>query len=130
MITRKGERYNIYVYSCNFRYDVSLTAASYWTSATHIPTGWFHTVINYIGRGEGEGIRIYHDGVLVANDTRKGYGTCQDPICTPDESIVLGRSRARVEGLYCSSQVDELVLFNEPLSEEEIAMLSKHFDNK
>ena len=35
------------------------------------PSGWFHIVVNYIGPDEGEGIRIYHNGVEVANATTK-----------------------------------------------------------
>ena len=89
-------------------------------------------MINYIGPGGGNGIRIYHDGVQVANDTRRARrGPCPDGICLLDGNIVLGRVRVRDEDYYyCSFQVDELALFNDPLSEEEIVMLSQHFDNK
>ena len=117
------------MYSFHFSYDVTLYSGEF--SATAIkPSGWFHVVINYIGPNEGEGIRIYHDGVQVSNKTTKSQGLCHTTACRPDGRIVVGRLKIREESNYCSLHIDELTLFNEALSEEEITMLSQQFDDK
>ena len=76
------------MYCYHFRFDVSISGATFLTLGNK-PCGWIHLVINFIGPAEGEGIRIYHDGVEVANDTTKSYGTCQHPACRPDGRIVV-----------------------------------------
>ena len=116
------------MYSYYFSYDVSLNSATFFATASK-PSGWFHVVINYMGPDEGEGIRIYHDGVQVANATTKSTNTCQHVACRPDGTILVGRLKTRQESNYCSLQVDELAFFNEALSEEEIRiMLSQQFN--
>ena len=88
-------------------------------------------MLNFIGPDDGEGIRIYNDGVQVAEVTRKGYQPCtQDQTCMPDGTIVVGRLETGRHRDYCSLKMDELAFFNEALSQEEIAMLSQQFDNK
>ena len=94
------------------------------------PSGWFHIVINYLGPNEGEGIRIYNNGIEVGNDTTKGNGRCTIDDCQPDGQIVVGRYFTRMDLQYVSLQVDELAFFNTALSEDEITMLSQHFDTK
>ena len=113
------------MYSYHLRYDASITGATFLTLGSK-PSGWIHLVINFIGPAEGEGIRIYQDGVQVANDTTKSYGTCQHPACRPDGRIVVGRQYTKMDLGFCSFQVDELALFNEILSLEEITLLSQH----
>ena len=113
------------MYCYHFRFDVSISGPTFLTLGNK-PCGWIHLVINFIGPAEGEGIRIYHDGVEVANDTTKSYGTCQHPACRPDGRIVVGRQYTKMGLGYCSFQVDELAFFNEILSQEQITMLSQH----
>ena len=113
------------VYNYHFRYHVSFNDSRFLAKA-YKPSGWFHVVINFIGPAEGEGIRIYQDGVEVANDTTKSFRTCQDASCRPDGRIVVGRQYTTMDRGYCSLQVDELAFFNEILSQEEITMLSQH----
>ena len=36
---------------------------------------WFHILFNFIGPNNGEGFRIYHSGVLVANVTRYSFSS-------------------------------------------------------
>lgn len=113
---------------CHCR-EVSLSSEIFSATSGSIPSGWFHTVINFIGPDEGEGIRIYHDGVSVANGTTKSYLACDQSACRPDGRIVVGRDNTRIDTGYCSLQVDELAFFNKALSQEEITMLSQHTEN-
>ena len=109
---------------------LSLVVRNSWLHQTAYHLAGFHNVINFIGPAEGEGIRIYQDGVQVANDTTKSYGICQTAVCRPDGRIVVGRSQTRQARNFCSLQIDELAFFSEALSEEEITMLSQQFDNE
>ena len=85
-----------------------------------IPTGWTHVVLNYIGPSNGQGIMIYYDGVEVANGTARssynsfpsGYGR-----------VVVGRYFINKDKEYTSVQVDELIYFNNSLTNEQIEML-------
>ena len=117
------------MYNYHFRYCVFLNGSKF-RALAYKPSGWFHVVINFIGQDEGDGIRIYHNGMQVANDTTKSFRTCEHPLCSPDGRIVVGRQYTRMNRRYCSLQVDDLAFFNEILSQEEIKMLSQHTDNK
>ena len=86
-------------------------------------SGWFHTVLNFIGPDNGQGIRIHHDRVNVGSDSTKG-GPSKN---TGDGRIVIGRYFVGKEGIYPSVQVDELLFFNQTLTESEITMLSQLF---
>ena len=104
------------VYFC--RYRVTMSAGHFQTFDTK-PSGWFHVVLNVIGPDNG--IRIYHDGIEVASDTT----THGDPKHNGDRRIVIGRYHAKSEGTYSSLQVDELLFFNQMLTDDEITMLSQ-----
>ena len=86
--------------------------------------------MNYLGPNEGEGIRIYNNGIEVRNDTTTGTGVCILEPCLPDGQIVIGRAYTRMSTLYVSLEVDELAFFNTALSQDEITMLSQHTDTK
>ena len=60
-----------------------------------------HIVLNYIGPNNGQGIRIYHDGLQVGSDDTKTVGT-------EDDSI------------YASVDMDELLFFSEVLCDHQI----------
>ena len=97
------------------------------------PSGWFHVVLNYIGRIDGEGFRVYHDGVLVGNATWKRQYDIY-PSQTVGESngiIAVGTLYYAVDlsRYYTSMQIDELVMFNETLDPDEITMLAGRLCN-
>ena len=85
------------------------------------PSGWTHLFINDIGPEDGEGIRIYYDGVRRGNDTSMSLYSFN----TGDGRIVIGRRETDSDDNYGSAQLDELIFFNKKLSESEITMLSQ-----
>ena len=77
-------------------------------------------MLNYIGPNDGEGIKIFIDGVEVTSDTTKGGGSYP----TGDGRIVVGRSETDYDFFYGSAQVDELLFFDRCLTLEEINVLA------
>ena len=86
-----------------FRYFLHSHDANYFASAT-IPSGWTHLVLNYIGSGSGEGIRVFYNGGQVASDTTS-WGYIRH---APNGRIVIGRVYTDYSIYYSSVQVDEL----------------------
>ena len=85
---------------------------------------WIHAVLNFIGTNDEEVIRIYNNGVQVTNEE---IGQTNRTQSTSDGRIVIGRlyTNEDEDSDYASVQVDELLFFNQTLTEPEIAMLSK-----
>ena len=79
--------------------------------------GWFHLVLNFISPLEG--FKVYNDGAEV-NRTIRNF---QDTYNIRDSRIVIGRSFTEVDEDYASVEVDELLFFNEALTEPEINLL-------
>ena len=75
--------------------------------------------MNYIGPNDGEGVRIYYDGEEVASGTTKSSSSYS----AGDGKITVGRYYTNVNTLYASVQVDELVFFNQTLSNDNINLL-------
>ena len=75
--------------------------------------------MNYLGPNNGQGIRVYYNGTEVARSTTK---TAQ-ALSAGDGRIVVGRYRANINDHKGNVQVDELIFFNEALSQDEITML-------
>ena len=73
-------------------------------------------MLNYIGPDNGEGIKIYKDGIEVASDTTK----VATPRSARDGRIVVGRYYTNYDGYYASVQVDELIYFNSVLTSAEV----------
>ena len=80
------------------------------------PTGWTHIVLNYIGPNNGQGIEIYHNGVQIRNDATKSGATRSSGDC----KVVIGRLYADTDDWYGSVDVDELLFFNQKLTDQEI----------
>ena len=82
---------------------------------------WFHIVFNIIGPNDGEGFTIYHDGKLALNVTsfyRRFHAF--------DGKIVIGNffPDHDSQSNYASFEIDDLLFFNESLTEREIQMLT------
>ena len=76
--------------------------------------------MNFIGPDDG--IRIYHDGMEVGSDTNiQG-----NPKHNGDRRIVFGRYFADSAGTYSSIQIDELLLFNQLLTDPQVTILSQY----
>ena len=81
---------------------------------------WRHSVLNYIGPNDHQGINIYHDGGHVGNGTKTVKQTSR-----VNGRIIIGKVTYEQRGFYASVQVDELLFYNRALTEEEITMLSQ-----
>ena len=78
------------------------------------PSGWTHFVLNYIGQNNGHD--IYCDGVQMASSNMTGpYG-----YLAGTGRVVVGRQYTNYDNNYASADVDELLFFNETLTEETI----------
>ena len=57
----------IWVILLYFRFRVYLLGTKYFVlDYSTLPTGWFHTILNYIGPNSDEGFKVYFDGTEVA----------------------------------------------------------------
>ena len=77
--------------------------------------------MNSIGTnvGQGQGIKIFYNGLEVASLETKLAGSHQ----TGDGRIVVGRRFTDMDQQYASIMVDELLFFNLYLTPEEISVL-------
>ena len=86
---------------------------------TSPPSGWIHLVLNYLGSGTGEGIRVIYNGTQVASDTSSsGPGRP-----APNGKVVIGRAYTDRSRYYSNVVVDHLSFFNRALTNEEITAL-------
>ena len=76
-------------------------------------------MLNYIGPNDGEGIIIYYNNRQVASDITKS-GQSYD---IGDNRVVVGRHYTDEDLDYVSVQVDELIFFNEALSDTDVETL-------
>ena len=85
------------------------------------PSGnvWNHIVLNYLGRVSGQGIRIYYNGVLTGSDTTSHSGTFSDG----PGRVLVGRWAERHAGDFAGVDLDEILMFNESLTQLEINTL-------
>ena len=104
----------------SLRYVVRL-GNGYFVSTIMSPSGWTPVVINYIGPEDGQGIRIYYDGVQRGSDTSMALYSRN----TGEGLIVFGRRHTDSDDNYGSVQLDELIFFNATLTDSEITMLSQ-----
>ena len=88
-------------------------------------------VFNYIGPQMGEGTRIYYDGRQVASSFEKTrYDALGIGIKQGDGRIAIGRSFTGSDWRSGSHEVDELFLFNQALTDEEIERLNSNERNQ
>ena len=78
---------------------------------------WIHVVLNYIGPEDGQGMRIFYDGILTGNITDKGLSTH----LAGEGKLFIGRYFVDWDPFgYGNIDMDELLFFNETLNEQEI----------
>ena len=73
----------------------------------HSPV-WTHVVCNYLGPYNGEGTRLYINGVQEEEDTEIKQGTFPEG----DGRVVLGRRFTDSDEKYASADLDEILFFN------------------
>ena len=84
---------------------------------------WVHIVWNFLGPNNNEGYSIYRDGKLIRffhPHTDTSYKSAPR-----DGKIVLGRLWTDIDFNPSSFQLDELLFYNQVLTEAEIDMLSQ-----
>ena len=77
-------------------------------------------MFNFIGSGDGQGFKVYHNGEMVLNATTKR----PDRLPAIDKKIVIGRLYTNESDGYSSVNVDEVLLTNRAFSEAEIKRLN------
>ena len=87
------------------------------------PSGWYHLVINYIGENDGQIFHVYQNSALMANATtlqavHYGYRLGEG-------RIVIGQHFTRSYH-HSSAIVDELILFEQMLSTQQMTTLSQY----
>ena len=83
------------------------------------PTGWTHILINYIRFNGGAAIIIHDNNRQVTSDTTKTVKSYSPG----DGRIVVGRQYTDKDSNYVSVQVDELIFFNEALTDKDVEAL-------
>ena len=85
----------------------------------YIYKGWTLVVVNYNGPMDGQGIRMFSNGVEVASDTAKEIQSYS----LGDDRIIVDRWYTDSNEKYAGLHVDELMYFNTVLSTEEVYLL-------
>ena len=85
----------------------------------NVSNQWIHLVLNFIGPNSGEGIQAFKDGAFIGQHQSGADGTHT----VGDSRVIVGRKHANVNKFYAHVEVDELIFFNEALSNEEVGQL-------
>ena len=84
---------------------------------------WHHIVLSFVkGREDKDEIQIYNNAENIATDKTKAVGTNSKG----NGRIVIGRHFSGLDGKYASVEMDELLFFNQALTETEIKKFSKY----
>ena len=104
------------------RYEIDLLDGKFLASANKYDH-WHHVVLSFVkGREDKDEIQIYNNAEKVATDKTKVAGTKSKG----NGRIVIGRHFSGSDGKYASVEMDELLFFNQALTEKEITLLSKY----
>ena len=82
-------------------------------------SGWNHITVNFLGPENGQGIRIYRNGLQDASDE----STYPVTVATGDDITVVGRYYTNQDNYYATLEIDELAFFNAKLNEDQIIEL-------
>ena len=82
--------------------------------------GWTHIVLNYIGPNNGDGIKFYNGAEVMSATTRS-----HNSFPAGDGRVVIGRYFTNQDMEYSSVQIDELIYFNNSLTNGEIEFLGR-----
>ena len=84
------------------------------------PSGWYHMVLVFHGPSEGQGISVYHDGVLVKNDPTKIVTNYSEN----SGIVIIGKLQTDSNEDFGSIMVDELMFWDRQLLAEEITAIA------
>ena len=80
------------------------------------PSDWYHLAMILHGPNDGQGISIYHDGILVKRDSTKE----QKNYTQSTGTVIIGKRFTDRDEDYGSIMVDELTFWDRQLLPEEI----------
>ena len=107
-------------FACNyFRNYVAVKKRKFWADVSKFNDRWIHLVLNYIGPNMGDGIQAFQDGAFISRHQSGADGDHH----VGDGQMVIGRRYPNRSQDYSHVQVDELIFFNEALSNEEVGQL-------
>ena len=103
------------------RYSVTNLHKEAATTSFYNASVWFHVVLNF--SGPDEGIKVYHDSHQVASSSPNNLSSA------PHEEGLIVIGKINTNNIYnvtrsASVRIDEMLLFNQRLSEEQISILS------
>ena len=117
-----SKRCNGIIYLCfHFRitFDVNNTTTARFSVDLNLLSGWNHVTVNYLGPNNGQGIRVYRNGLQKGSDDIK----FQPDLRLGDDRTAVGRLYTKDDGNYGSFEIDELAFFNVKLSDDQIVEL-------
>ena len=82
----------------------------------NVSNQWIHLVLNFIDPNSGEGIQAFKDGAFIAEN----QGGADGNNTVGDGRVIVGKKHANSNKFYAHVEVDELIFFNEALSNEEV----------
>ena len=104
-----------------FRYKIRHENGSFQLNADR-PTEWFHSVLVYHGSAVGQGITLYHNGMMVGNVTSKDS---MEQFLPGQGRMVIGKlTTNNNNNKYASVEVDDLTMWNRTITWQEIKDLS------
>ena len=99
----------------HFRFLTRVLDGQFYNEMT-ISNTWIHILQNFIGPAANQGILVYMDGVEHVDTHQKSGGMSNSPGVG---RIIAGRTKPDVDSNYGSVIVDELLFFNQILSEQQ-----------
>ena len=100
----------------------------HFSTIVRVATNWVHVVLNFIGPSNGQGFRVFHDGVEVIGNINASQFIPQNSTISSSKFFI-GKLYYNMDQDYSSVQVDELFLHNQALTEAEITSLSQNIQN-
>ena len=89
-----------------------------------LPSGWTHIVLNDLGPNDG--IRVYYDGVHESSDVTKqaaSYSSGNGRVVVGNSYTQAGAVNSLFTRLHAGGDFDELLFFNQILSQQQIIQL-------
>ena len=107
------------IHLCNFfRFNVNLESGAYSVGNYAIGNIWTHVALNY----DGDGIKVYYDCDLIDSTTDKAPYN----LSSGNGKTVIGKRFTNRDEDYSGFDIDELLLFNEKLTEDQIKALMEN----
>ena len=113
---KKIQDNNIIVVLVQFRSYIYVSEGKFHPLIVPMSPVWTHIVLNYIGPLNGQGIRIYQNGLQTGYDDTLVPGSYSPG----DGRVAVGRVYTDDNDQHGGVDVDELLFFNQALSDDQI----------